>query len=201
MKRVHVTDHSDECKNQKPIEFFPGHIVNMHDACKLSYFEFVFYADFEFYLISVPNCILPNYLNEPEKKRMLIESLYKQKKLKYNVEKSWDAGKKLKAMLKGEAEINELKHEVNAIYENMTGKEYAIVTKKPFIDFVVNADTFRDNYNKSIKYLQENDKERFIPEVEDLFDMNAMYNLQPVILIKTIDHLTKQLKNGNNKIS
>lgn len=201
MYRLHVTEHSDECKNTKPVDLgFLGE-WDKHRLCENNYFEFVFYADFDFYLVTVPNCLLPKYANEPEKKRFMIEIMYKQKKLKCNVQKSWEAGKKLKAMMRGDAEINELQYEVNAVYENLTGKQYAIVTKKHFIDFVINQDTLRDNYEKAIQYLKDIDRERFVDEVTELYYYNAFERLEPAILVKTIDHLTKQLKNGNNKTS
>ena len=201
LQRIHVTDQSDECKNQKKINLFGNAYYDLHEACKINYFEFIFYANFDFYLISIPNCLLPSSQSNQEKKRMLVESLYRQKKLKHNVEKSWDATKKLNAILKGEAEINQLQHEVNSLYCNNAGKNYAIVTKKPFIDFIANSDLVTENYKSAIKYLNEFDKKEFINEVEELYYLNTFYGIQQATLIKTIDHLTKQLKNGNNKIS
>jgi hypothetical protein len=208
MIRVHIDQHTEECLNND-IDVDLGFWMpsyNSHKMCKANYIDFIVLFNCDFHHVTIPKCLIPSYLSYPDQRLFLIENLFADmiKKEKWQVYKSVKIDDHLKAAMNDSASLGELTTEVNFIYQNNAGKEFAIVTEKPKIDAILQSEQLRENYYIAQKYLIQNNKKEHLPLIKELYLLNVYYELKPALIFKTIEEFSKQLtynEHANDKKS
>lgn len=197
MQEYYIDMHGDRCpdKNWKP----PIHPLDPYvpeNYCDRNPVEFIFYLNNDFHYIRYHMCIASR--NDYDFMRDLVQKLCEKSKLYefYKVEKSVSLSVSLRKYRMKDVELKKYVNQINFLYYNMVGKEYAITTETSFLDVLVDNDMLRDNYEKAKQFLIERGKEHHLDYLQKLYDANYLGQVSEVEVVKTIDNLIKKIKDG-----
>ena len=85
-------------------------------------------------------------------------------------------------------------NEINFIYSDNAGKQYAITNRIPFMDSIINQDEILSNYKICKDYLIKNGIDYLIKELDELYNYNHFFEFDKIEVFKTIDHLIDNIK-------
>jgi len=198
MEEIVVDVHSELCTMH--IEH-TGEFESINCWCDHNPIIVIFYIKNKFYLIKYFRCLesgdkyglYQNWIGQILGKTKIIEH--------YLIDR-YTLDERLIESIKFSRQIKRTLQQVNHVYYNAAGKEFAITTKMNFINELTNDITAE--YKNAIEYLKENDYDYLIPELSKLYEANNIY-VNDVTICKTVDYfietIKKQIKNGNNKKS
>ena len=94
--------------------------------------------------------------------------------------------------------------QINYLYQNADGREYAITTKANYMEAIVNDDLLKENYEIAKKFFEGKNDKYFLEELKDLYLANCLW-VDDIEVIKSVDNLIdkinnnlKQTTNGNS---
>lgn len=190
MKELYLDEHSHLCHSKDESNYFG-------QFCKLNPERFLFFLGSDFYLITYHKCLSSagNY----EFKKYLIETLCEKHKIyeKYQVYMSVNTEKELKDFRIRNKELRKYIYQVNYLYYNGAGKEYAIATltnykKRLFED----NDIIEDNYQKAKDYLEKKEYHWMLPQLKNLYYANNIRMYDKAEIFKAKAHLIKRIKDS-----
>jgi len=190
MRDIIVTEHHESCScNSK----------DMHElglsSCRS--WQQVFYFNGEFIFVETPNCIWTNpFLSDFEKIEIMLEK--STHKWIIDVNRSIHMDREFKNYRLRGARLKKWVEEVNFLYYDNAGKEYAVTTRIKFTQDLINQIKLKEEYEKAIEYLNNSafSPSVFKDNIEGLYRKNMMY-LTPAEEYRTLKHLRLEL---NKKI-
>jgi hypothetical protein len=193
MNHYKINNHTDECLKNKErfIEACKqkdNHWIAAIDAC-ISINHFLFFMDNDFHLVSYYDC-RQGYRNHLDFKELLLKSFCDNKKLSYDVKRSYEFDKEMKNHRLRSASLNLNLEEIVYYYYDNANKMYCMCRDKHYSDF--DNDLMNQNLKKTIEYLNKNGYEYMVNEAERLAAFNIL-NVDPVEEFKTIDHVIKSI--------
>lgn len=164
----------------------------MLNYCEFNPERFLFFLNNDFHIITYYGCV--EYSNI-DFKLYLINKVIKDNKVFewFDVEKSWDFSKKLKDFRIRNQPLKKWHTNVNYIYFDNAKKKYAIVTRMPFFDALINQDLLDSNYLKAKNKIQELGYIWLISSLDDLYLSNSISGNYEIDHVKTVDHLIQQI--------
>ncbi len=162
--------------------------------------RFLFFLSNDFFLITYPDC-----LNTPDRysfKVDIIEQMCKKSKhmCLYEIDRGWELSKSLKDYRIKNRALKKIITQVNYIYTNAVGKEFAITTTVNYIDAICNQDLIDENYKKAKYFLEKMEYDFLLQPLQNLYFNNRVFFENDNIEVhKTIEHLTKTINNLTNK--
>lgn len=209
MLHYNFTEHSKKCdlekekRKQKTISASKQEhdwLFDFHIPCQIE--TRIFFLKGQFVLITMNNC-MQHLHSELDFMEFLINGLMDKKinvskKLICNIKKSCTLGDNWKNETRRNELFNQRHDEVNHIYHNAAGKEYAICTTYDFGTYVSNRIELYDEYKKTIKYIEDNFKhfESLKQKCNELYNSNSIYAInEPALVVRTINELISNIKN------
>lgn len=184
MKHVVWEEHSSLCDK---IIYRNGYAF----GCELKPNHFIFYANNDFVMLTYFMCM--EHGDAPDFKMRIINSCIGSAKKHdlFSVERG-RYGSSISRNLKTNNILKKHHTQINHIYADACGREYAITTTHPYIDDLCNQENLTNNYSKAKDYLiNGNYDEYLIEELDNLYVLNKMYDNSAIEHIKTIDQLIK----------
>jgi hypothetical protein len=187
MKEYILNTHAGycDCSNEK--------LSNTHRAwmCSHNPERFLFFLGNQFFLITYYRCLQLDY----EFKRHLVEKCCKDTEIfpKYEVNKSVDVCKELKNFRIKNQALRKKIEQVNYLYTNAAGKEYAITTSTDYFDHICDQDIIDKNYKIAKEFLESKNYNYLINQLEDLYKENVVYILDRQEIFKSIDHIINSI--------
>jgi len=174
-----------ECKCGDKEEVFWNGICMSKMLCSTS--TFIVLKDNQYFCLLVSGCHL-KYQSSCE----FIESVLQSASKKYQkVARSWSVDNEFKELRLRGTKLKQITYEVNYIYENNARKEFAIVTKKPYIDYVLSQNKREYSYKKAFEYLKLHDVD-MLDYLNELHQANSYY-VSDYEVSKNIEHVIKQI--------
>lgn len=185
MKEQFLEEHTTLCKNNTSIYG--------QKFCNHNPERFLFFVGNKFVLVTYHRCM--EFGDRYDFKKFIIESVIKNSKIfeLYKVERSVNVNQELKDFRIKNKSLRKHIQQVNFMYADNSGKSYAITTKTPFIDWICNQQEIDNNFKDAKDYLIEKEYKWLIPELDDLYKYNYVYNCDDVEMSKTIDALVKSI--------
>ena len=186
MKEFYLDTHSNLCSSKKESYF--------SSYCKLNPQRFLFFLGNDFFLITYYNCMSHSGYDF---KKSLIEEVCQKNKIfrRYEVNISVNVERDLKDFRIRNKELRKYISQVNYLYYDGAGKEYAITTltnyKKRLFD---NNDTILKNYQMAKEYLGQKEYHWLLPQLDELFYANCLRFCDEVEIFKAKEHLLKRIK-------
>lgn len=192
MDEILLTQHADNCSSRKVIK-------NSWDCfCENNPEHFLFFYNNQFKLVTYFSCI-SQYCPHLSFKEDIIKACLDKYKVynPYEVGR-WHISEHLIEVRNRGASLKKWIEEINYLYEDNAGKEYAITTKTDFHICCYNQEERDDNYIKAKKYLEDNYSNH-----KNLFNqLDALYkiNISPIQYMNerdiatTIDQLKTVIK-------
>lgn len=209
MLHYNFTEHSKKCdlekkeSKRKTIDSNKQDydwLFSFHIPCRIE--TRIFFLKGQFVLITMNSCV-QHIDSELGFMEFLINNCLEynfnvDKKLICNVERSCDVQNNWKNETKRNQLFNDRHQEVNHIYHNAAGKEYAICTTYDFGTYVSNRIELYDEYKKTKKYIEDNFKysESLKQKCDELYNNNSIYALNDqALVVRTINELISNIKN------
>lgn len=158
--------------------------------CELNPKRFLFFLDNKFFLISYYGCI--EYYDHLEFKEMLVKKVIDQYNIYdlYKVNRGVRVSDELAKFRKTTTLNNKIIQQVNYIYSDAAGRQYAITTKIKMLDRIINEDEIKNSYKEAKAYLKQKEYDYLIDELDRLIEHNYLGVCESDI-VKTIPHLIK----------
>jgi hypothetical protein len=199
MLEHYIDSHSCECLKENEryellIDSVKEYSFNGYDICNKNPKRFLFFIKNKFVLITYHSCIHPGQ-SHIEFKQELIKKIIVNNKI-YN---KFEIGRvHLDVVLKQyrlrNKNLKKYHDEINYIYSDNAGKQYAICNEIPFIDSICNQDEILENYKIAKEYLIKNGLEYLLEDLDELYYSNHHFEFDKVEIFKTIDHLITNLQ-------
>jgi hypothetical protein len=178
---------------EKYLDFhFEGCYKNeFHNYCKSKPSRVILCIKSNFYLITFHDCIVGE---KYEFVKNIVQALVSKFKIyeKYEIYRGYEVEKNVREFRLKNQNLRKTVLEVNYLYSNCTGKEFAITTEVPFFDALCNEEILLNNYNKANEYLEKAKYHWLQDNLKDLMHYN-LYRLSDCETYKTIDHLIKSI--------
>ena len=163
-------------------------------SCRLNPERFLFFLDNDFHIITYFNC--KNHGDQYDYKKGFIEAIMGQSK-KINVfhtRRGHEVERDLKESRLRGMEFDMYIDEINYVYRNNCGKEFAIATQVPLIDKLSINDTIDKNYLLAVEFIENNEflkRQKFLyKELEYLKELNKIH-ISDTEIVKSTAHLAK----------
>jgi hypothetical protein len=189
MEEYFLDQHGYDCPCKDPN--YDNDWLGRH--CEYNPVRFLFFLKGKFILITYYSCM--EMLGKYEFKVGLIKQVIGQNKVypSYEVQKSVHVDTHLKQFNVDNNALNKWIREVNYLYCDNTGKEYAITTRVRVIDSICSQDEIEENYKAAKKVLEEKEYTWLLDSLNELKWRNRMYQKQPAIYHNTIDQIIKSI--------
>lgn len=158
----------------------------------------------EFVLIEYNNDNI-GYKSEPDFIKDVIQRIYNANGDKFKI-KRFDTNKSVRIDnkdFKKEVELSKLLSgfykEINYIYSDNAGKQYAIVTDVMGIELNENRESKLNNYLEAKKYLNENNLNFLRSGIDELYDKSDKVYFSEKAILNSIDELVNQIKTEINE--
>lgn len=163
--------------------------------CELNPEHFLFFVGNEFILITYHKCMEGG--DGYNFKKELIEQVIEKFKIfpRYEVNRGVDVEKNLKNFRLRNIPLRKFIKQVNFIYSDATGKEYAITTLIEYLDSICNEDAIRKNYKEATEYLSNYKYDSLLDELYSLYSANSFGNINDAAEChKTTEHIIKSIR-------
>ena len=188
MKEFFLDSHSEHCSSNKKNSYFSNY-------CEENPERFLFFVGNNFVIITYYKC--NSYYDKYDFKVVLIKNVLTNNKIfeTWRVNKSVDLEKDLKNFRIRNQSLRKNIQQVNYIYSDNAGKQYAITTTANYLEFIANQDEIDKNYKDAKEFLIKNEYNWLIKELDNLYWNNRIvirYEHE-VEICRTIEHLTKSI--------
>lgn len=158
--------------------------------CELNPHRFLFFLDNKFGIVTYFSC-MENY-DEYGWKMTIINQIITNNKIyeSYKVNKSISVAKELANFRKSATLANKVMQQVNYIYADNAGREYAITTKTKMLERLMNNEDIQNAYIDAKEFILEKGYKHLLPQLENLYINNSIGVFESDIA-KTIPHLIK----------
>lgn len=193
MRNIIVKEHHENC-NLKGDE-------HMHSYSICGTWQQVFYFNGEFVFIEMHRCNWTNPLiSDFEKIEIMLES--SKHKWVLDVNRSVNMDREFKNYRIRGARLKKWVDEVNFLYYDNAGREYAVTTKIKFTEDLVNQTKLEAEYKKAKDFLEEGafSSLRFSESIENIYKKNKMY-ISPHEEYLTLNHLRLELNKKYKKLT
>jgi hypothetical protein len=200
MVEYYIDSHSNDClsyneKYNNVNDEMKSLVFNSYDVCNRNPKRFLFFIKNKFIIITYHSCILYGQ-SHLDFKQELIKKIIVNNKI-YN---KFEIGRvHLDVVLKEyrlrNKNLKKYHDEINYIYSDNAGKQYAICNEIPFIDSICNQDEILENYKIAKEYLIKNGLEYLLEDLDELYYSNHHFEFDKIEIFRTIDHLVNNLKN------
>lgn len=189
MKEFYIDEHSSLCPCSK------GQQTGMNSYCDINPERFLFFLGNQFFLITYHSCL--SY-DQYDFKKYLVEQVCEKYKIleRWEVNRGVDTNKVLKDFRIRNNALKKYIQQVNYLYYDNAGKEYAITTLTNYIESICDQDVIKDNYIKAKEILQKKKYSWLEKQIEELMIANILF-VDEIEYCKTIEHLIKDI---NQKI-
>ena len=186
MQEFYIDLHSDLCPCSK------GEQTGWDKYCELNPERFLFFLGNQFFLITYHSCLSHD---KYDFKKSLIEQLIGKYKIfeRWNVNRGVNTEKDLKDFRIRNKELKKYVQQVNYLYYDASGREYAITTLTNYIESICNQDLINDNYKKAKEVLEKKGYDWLINELKGLLMANKLYITDETEYFKTTEHLIKSI--------
>jgi hypothetical protein len=202
-----IKEHKEEC--ELSVRQFWDSKMTGHDFCKMNPQHEVFLLYDRFYLLTYNSCLSRHYNNKHEFIKHFMEVGINAKNLPIRrLKMSVNYTEELKKMFEQELFLENYINQVNYLYSDNAGKQYAIVSKIDFLEYDFTHEFLYKNYLEMTKYLDDffkaniNVKESLKQKLQDIYcnqvqstESNEKINK---IIFKTVNQAFKQLNNYGN---
>lgn len=187
MSEFFIDTHSSSCPCSK------GEQKGFFNYCNLNPERFLFFLGNQFFLITYHSCL--SY-DKYDFKKFLIEQVCEKYKIieRWTVNKGVNVNEDLKDFRIRNKELKKYIQQVNYLYYDATGREYAITTLTNYIEAICDQDLILDNYKKAREILKKKEYEWLINQLEKLLCANRLYITDETEYFKTTEHLIKSIK-------
>jgi hypothetical protein len=193
MRNIVVKEHHENC-NLKGDE-------KMHPYTICSTWQQVFYFNGEFVFIEMPRCNWSGSLMSDFEK---IEIMLENSKHKWilDVGRSANMDREFKNYRIRGTRLKKWVDEVNFLYYDNAGRQYAVTTKIKFTEDLVNQAKLEEEYKKAKDFLEEGafSSSWFSESVDDIYKENKMY-ISPFEEYQTLKHLRLELNRKYKKLT
>jgi hypothetical protein len=191
--------HSDTCFNQKNRLKGTG-MESWGSVCENNPHHFLFFVGVEFYLLTYFGCMKEGH--HLDFKRDIVKKVLGTCKDLPMYEVTNEALCKdrfAEFRLRG-TPLQKTMRQVNYIYHDATGLQYAITTKTPFIQSFFNKELVIENGEKAMEFLKREQLNYLCDELESLIKANTKWlDKSDAVIIQTIDQITKHINNHDTK--
>ncbi len=202
MKHIIIDQHANLCHCHKDSKEEKCWLSNY---CTLNPERFLFFHDNDFHVITYFKCM--TYGNHNDFKEELL-SIFIGKYSKaevYDLSRSWEVEGALKESRLRGVEFNVHLHEINYVYSDVTGKEYAIAVKRDLNHKLISNDTIEKNYELALNKINSDENlkgSKYLKDkLKELKHHNMIY-ISDAEVIKSTKHLItkfkKQIKEKTN---
>lgn len=191
MKEFYLDLHSETCSchpdNKEKKTYWS-------DFCEYNPERFLFFIGNKFALITYHNCI--SFYDKYDFKKSLIDKAIKNSKVfqKWEVNRGVSVSSELKDFRLKNKELRKYIQQVNYLYRDASGKQYAITTKTDYLDSICNQDIIDENFKTAEEYLKSKEYDWLLTELKDLYRANIVVrNYDDLEVFKTTEHLIKSI--------
>jgi hypothetical protein len=174
-----------ECKCDKSKQEFWNGIFTQRMLCSSTSTIILF--DNQYLVATIPSC----YLGHESMCSFLELVLKKGAKEFYNTNKSWSIDNEFRDLRLRGTELKQYTYEVNYIYYDNANKKYSIVTKKPYVDYILSQTERNNSYNECLSFLKNNNLN--LIECLEKLHLENYYHISDSEVSKSIDHLIKTI--------
>ncbi len=194
MKHVIIDKHDESCHCHKD---YKGEKSWISNTCNNNPVRFLFFHDNDFHIITYFKCI-ESYDQYDFKELLLKLFIEKAEKIQaFEIVRGWNVEDSLKEQRLRGLEFDNCLHEVNYLYSDMCGKEYAIATKVKLYDKLEINGIIGDNYQLALEFIRKDEYlkgyKSLYHQLENLRDNNKIY-ISDAEIIRSTKHLTKVFK-------
>lgn len=111
----------------------------------------------------------------------------------YEIERGVDVKSTLQEFRIRNQSLRKQIQQVNYIYSDATGKEYAITTTLDYLDWLCNQDDIDQNYEAAKDMITKNQYDWLLPQLDQLYFSNKVYNQHETEYCKSIDHIIQEI--------
>lgn len=187
MKEFFLDKHSSVCEDRITKQDFCS------SFCELNPERFLFFIKNEYYLVTYHRCLNHPHIDFKEdiiKKIIEISKVYET----YKVNRSVRVDDDLKDFIRHNKTLKKYAQEVNYLYSNASGLQYAITTKVNYIEHICSDFERMKTYKEAEDFLTKNDFEWLIPSLVQLHRANNLYEYDESVRVRTVDALIKMIK-------
>lgn len=197
MKEIYLDSHAGWCEQQKTID------KDMGRFCELNPTRFLFFVGTKFYLVTYHDCM--SY-DQYDFKKEIVSSCIDQKKIfeLYKVNRGVNIRDNLRDFRIRNMSLKKYIEQVNYIYSDNAGKEYAITTRTKYLDLICDQNAILESYIDAKEFLLKHNYNYLLIQLDKLYQENILFGNDDTETVKTIDSLInfihKEIKqeNGNN---
>lgn len=193
MRNIVVKEHHEDCKCEGDLR------IRSYSICNT--WQQVFYFRGEFVFVEMPNCIWHGTsLSDFEKIEIMLENS-KHKHI-YDVKRSMHLDREFKNYRIRGARLKKWVDEVNFIYYDNAGRQYAVTTKIKFTEDLINQSKLKEEYEKAIEFLNEGafSPSSFEDKIKRIYEENFMY-ISPQEEYRTLKHLRLELNKKQKQLN
>lgn len=188
MREFYIDQHSVICpcgKEPKPTGF--------NRMCEINPKRFLFFLGTKFVLITYHYCMAA--YDEYDFKKRLVKKVIDDSQIfdLYEIERGVDVKSTLQEFRIRNQSLRKQIQQVNYIYSDATGKEYAITTTLDYLDWLCNQDDIDQNYEAAKDMITKNQYDWLLPQLDQLYFSNKVYNQHETEYCKSIDHIIQEI--------
>lgn len=199
MKEIVIDAHSTYCEIQSK----KAEGDELFCRCENYPETFLFLIGLEFYLITYNSCL--HFGNRIQFIEDIVKTCLGKTKVfeRYEVNRHKINDDLKEYRLRGTV-LKKYIEQINYLYQDASGREYAITTKADYIEAIVNNDALKESYLKSKKHLETRGLNYHIEELTRLYTANII-QVEEIEVVKSvaslIDKINNYLKQNENGIS
>ena len=192
MKEFYLDLHDETCSCHPDNKNKNKH--HLSDFCEYNPERFLFFLGNRFGLITYHRCL--SRYDHYDFKKFLIEKVITNSKVfeKWEVNRGVSVASELRNFRLKNKELRKYIQQVNYIYSNASGKEYAITTKTDYLDTICNQDELDKNFKKAEAFLKSKEYDWLLPKLKALYNANTFVrSWDDLEVFKTTEHLIKSI--------
>jgi hypothetical protein len=161
--------------------------------CEINPERFLFFVGTKFVLITYHSCM--GAYDEYDFKKILIQKVIDDSQIfdYYEIVRSSNLKDTLQDFRIRNQSLRKNIQQVNYIYSDLCGKEYAITTQVDYLDWLCNQDEIDKNYTEAKNMITKNQYDWLLPQLQKLYIANKVYNENETEYCKSIDHIIQEI--------
>lgn len=195
MRNIVVTEHNEDCTCHGDIR------IHSHFICNT--WQQVFYFNGEFVFLEMPSCVWNGtLLSDFEKIEIILEKSKPNHKNVWDVKRSMNMDIEFKNYRIRGARLRKWVDEVNFLYYDNAGRQYAVVTRTKFTEDLINQSKLKEEYEKAKDFLKEGmfSPSQFSESIDKIYKENYMF-VSPYEEYKTLSHLRLELSRKQKQLT
>lgn len=183
MKEFIIDQHAWNCPCQRK------KVNDWDKMCELNPERFLFFLGNQFILVTYFTCL--SFGDKYLFKKELVELACKKSKFfdRWEVERSIDVKSELRDFRVRNTALRKYIQQVNYLYYDNAGKQYAITTKVKYIDKICDQELIDTNYENAKLSIEKSKYKWLLKELDNLYYANLVHNDYDIEFVKTVDHL------------